>query len=254
MRDLEELLDEAARADVTGWDFSWLDGRASEARPPWRYSLLLAEAVAGVRTALDLDTGGGEVLDEAPVLAQEQHATESWPANAEAARRRLGPRGVTVHETEPGAALPFADGTVDLVTARHPVAPDWAEITRVLSPGGEYLAQHVGAASAFELIEFFIGETTPAQRRARLAEDEAEAARAAGLDVEELRTARLRMEFFDVGAVVWILRKCVWWVPDFSVERHRDRLREMDALIRARGSFTAHSSRHLIRARRCLRR
>jgi hypothetical protein len=29
------------------------------------------------------------------------------------------------------------------------------------------------------------------------------------------------MEFYDVGAVVWILRKCVWWVPDFSVERYR---------------------------------
>jgi hypothetical protein len=28
---------------------------------------------------------------------------------------------------------------------------------------------------------------------------------------------RCRMEFYDVGAIVWILRKCVWWVPDFSV-------------------------------------
>ncbi|MEO6955638.1 MAG: hypothetical protein ABI137_02755 [Antricoccus sp.] len=46
-------------------------------------------------------------------------------------------------------------------------------------------------------------------------------ARAAGLVVTDLRTARCRMEFFDVGAVVWILRKYVWWVPDSSVANYR---------------------------------
>jgi hypothetical protein len=32
------------------------------------------------------------------------------------------------------------------------------------------------------------------------------------------------MEFYDIGAVVWILRTWVWWVPDFSVERYQDKL------------------------------
>ncbi len=250
MRDFEELIDEAARADVTGWDFSWLDGRASEERPPWRYSRLLGEAVARARTAVDLDTGGGEVLAEAPLMAADPHATESWPANAARARELLGPRGVTVHETAPGAPLPFADASVDLVTARHPVKPAWSEIARVLAPGGEYLGQHVGPESAFELIEFFLGETTAAQRADRRPDLEANAAAEAGLEVTDLRSARLRMEFRDVGAVVWILRRCVWWVPDFSVERYRDRLRDMDAHIRRHRSFVAHSTRHLLRARR----
>ena len=58
------------------------------------------------------------------------------------------------------------------------------------------------------------------------------------------------MEFFDVGAVVWILRKCVWWVPDFSVERYLDTLLELDRVIRKTGRFVAHSTRHLIDARR----
>ena len=58
---------------------------------------------------------------------------------------------------------------------------------------------------------------------------ETAAAEKAGLAVTELRTARCRMEFFDIGAVVWILRKCVWWVPDFSVERYHDKLVELDA-------------------------
>ena len=60
------------------------------------------------------------------------------------------------------------------------------------------------------------------------------------------------MEFSDVGAVVWILRKCVWWVPDFSVERYRDRLLELDRRMRDGSPFVAHSTRHLIEARRPL--
>ncbi|MGZ4427623.1 MAG: hypothetical protein ACXVXC_15750 [Nocardioidaceae bacterium] len=39
MRTFDDLIHEAAAADVSGWDFGWLDGRATEARPPWAYSL-----------------------------------------------------------------------------------------------------------------------------------------------------------------------------------------------------------------------
>jgi SAM-dependent methyltransferase len=244
----DDLIAEAASADVDGWGFDYLTGRATEERPPWGYSRLLADAVGTARVAVDLDTGGGEVLNECRTLALEQHVTESWPPNAARARAVLGPRGVHVHEIAPGAAVPAPDGTFDLVTSRHPVAPDWPEIARILTPGGTYLAQHVGPASAFELIEHFTGPTTAEQRRARHPDDEVAAADRAGLEVVELQHARLRMEFFDVGAVVWILRKCVWWVPDFDVDRYRDRLLAMDDLIRREGSFVAHSTRHLIRA------
>lgn len=58
------------------------------------------------------------------------------------------------------------------------------------------------------------------------------------------------MEFFDVGAVVWILRKCVWWVPDFSLSKYGSELRALDARIRGGDPFIAHSTRHLIDAHR----
>jgi hypothetical protein len=74
------------------------------------------------------------------------------------------------------------------------------------------------------------------------------AAEAAGLRIEDLRTARCRMEFDDVGAIVWILRKCVWWVPDFSVTKYRRRLLDLDAELRAGRPFVAHSTRHLLDA------
>lgn len=247
VRSFENLVAEAESADVTGWGFGWLEGRATEERPPWGFARLLADRLSRVESALDLDTGGGEVVAEAPTLPPTMVVTEGWPPNAERARQVLGPRGVRVVETD-GGPLPFADGSFELVTARHPVRPDWAEIRRVLRPGGHYFAQHVGPASAFELIECFLGPL-PEERSARAPEREVAAAERCGLVVESLRRARCRMEFHDVGAVVWILRKCVWWVPDFSVAKYDDTLRALDAGMRAGHPFVAHSTRHLIDAR-----
>lgn len=240
---------QAEAADVTGWDFDWLAGRASEERPPWGYARLLAQRLAIARSALDLDTGGGEVLNEAPHLPPVMVATEAWPPNVQKARACLGVRGVRVVELAGGLALPFADATFELVTSRHPVRPNWAEIHRVLEPGGRYFGQHVGPASAFELIEYFLGPL-PRERRMRDPRNEAADARAAGLTVTDLRTARCRMVFHDVGAVVWILRKCVWWVLDFSVGKYESRLRALDRQMRQGEPFVEYSSRHLIEARR----
>ncbi|WP_311198058.1 hypothetical protein [Ornithinimicrobium sp. INDO-MA30-4] len=66
----------------------------------------------------------------------------------------------------------------------------------------------------------------------------------------ELKTARCRMEFYDVGAIVWTLRKCVWWVPNFTVEKYAAELAELDAQMRRGIPFVAHSSRHLVDLRR----
>ncbi len=249
MKPFDALVAEAEAADVSGWGFDWLAGRASEERPPWGYARLLAQRLASVASALDLDTGGGEVLAEVGRFPPRMVATEAWPPNAQKARERLGARGVQVVEVAGDAALPFANASFALVTSRHPVRPDWAEIHRVLQPGGHYFAQHVGPASAFELIEHFLGPL-PRERRQRDPQEEAAAAQAVGLTVTNLRTARCRMVFHDVGAVVWILRKCVWWVPDFSVAKYRDALLALDRQMREGHPFVAHSTRHLIEARR----
>lgn len=248
MRSFEELVTEAEAADVTGWDFGWLDGRATEERPPWGYARLLAARLAQVHSALDLDTGGGEVVDEAPRLPPRMVVTEAWAPNAERARRRLGVRGVDVVETRPGKRLPLPDGSFELVTSRHPVRPDWREIARLLAPGGRYFAQHVGPESVRELSEYFLGPLPRGDGREP--DRETAAAERAGLEVLDLQRARCRMELHDIGAVVWILRKCPWWVPDFSVTTYEDRLRELDARLRSGEVFVAHSSRHLVEARK----
>lgn len=254
MRSYEELVDEAAAADVSGWGWEWLQGRATEDRPPWRYARILADRWSTASCALDIDTGGGEVLAEAlaeivaagGTLPARRSATEGWAPNTQVARRKLGRYGVSVRHVDPGEPLPFPDASFDLVTSRHPVTPDWTEIARVLAPGASYIAQHVGHRSAYELVEWFLGPQ-PRGRDPRDPVREGAAAQAAGLIVPELRLATSRMEFFDIGAVVWVLRKCVWWVPDFSVERYDRELRALDERIRDEGVFVAYSTRHLLR-------
>lgn len=85
---------------------------------------------------------------------------------------------------------------------------------------------------------------------ARSPDRAAAGAAAAGLEVVDLRAESLEARFFDVGAVVYFLRKVIWTVPEFSIERYRDRLRAMHEVIETDGSFTCRSQRFLIEARR----
>jgi SAM-dependent methyltransferase len=246
----EELIAEGEAVPVEGWDFSWFEGRATEARPSWGYARGMARRLARTEAALDIQTGGGEVLHSAPVLPLLTVATEGWPPNVARATALLGPRGVTVVASPEDAPLPFADGAFDLVTSRHPVRTHWDEIARVLRPGGTYYSQQVGQESVFELAEYFLGPLPEEAYRARDPEAARTAARAAGLEVVDLRAERLRMEFHDVAAVVHFLRKVIWIVPGFTTADHLPRLRALHDRIGARGPFVAHSSRFLIEARK----
>ncbi|MFC9761331.1 class I SAM-dependent methyltransferase [Rhodococcus jostii] len=249
-RTFEELVAEAESVSVDGWDFSWLDGRATEQRPSWGYQRLMGERLARANAALDIQTGGGEVLAGATTMPPVMVATESWPPNVAKATALLHPLGAVVVADADEPPLPFADGAFDLVTSRHPATVWWDEIARVLQPGGTYFSQHVGHASVFELVEYFLGPQPEKVRRGRHYEDESADAQAAGLDVVDLRFESLRIEFFDIGAVIYFLRKVIWMVPGFTVAEYRERLRELHDLIEAEGPFVAHSTRFLIEARK----
>jgi SAM-dependent methyltransferase len=254
-RSFEGLVAEGVSVPTEGWDFSWFEGRATEARPSWGYARSLAGRLGTARAALDIQTGGGEVLEVALATAAPARpglavATEGWPPNVAKATARLRPYGVPVVAADEDAPLPFADGAFDLVSSRHPVRPHWSEIARVLAPGGTYFAQHVGPASVFELVEHFLGPLPDDVRAGRHPDGERTDAEAAGLEVVDLRAERLRMEFYDIAAVVHFLRKVVWMVPGFTVEAYEPRLRALHEKIRTEGPFVAHSARHLFELRK----
>lgn len=208
----------------------------------------MGERPARASAMLDVQTGGGEVVAGIPTAPPVLRATESWEPNLDLARERLMPLGGEVVHVDDEAPLPFDDASFDLVVSRHPTVVLWQEIARVLRPGGTYMSQRVGAGSVHELSVAMLGDFEPSESRsAALAAANAEGA---GLRVRDIETARLRMEFHDIGAVVHFLRKVIWIVPDFSVEAFIPQLRALDDRIEAEGPFVAHATRFLIEADR----
>ena len=248
-RSFEELVAEADCAPIHGWDFSWLEGRAFEERPSWRYSDLVAERAGTVSAMLDLQSGGGEMLSRLPRFPPLTVAAEGWRPNASIAADRLRHLGVHVVVTDTtGPAFPFADATFDLATSRHPVETCWHEIARVLRPGGTFLSQQIGPHTVGELAEFMMGpQPSESLRDPEMARRSAESV---GMQVLDLRAERLRTVFNDVGAVVYFLRLVVWIVPDFTVDAYRNRLVSLHERIQRDGPFVAHAARFLIEAKK----
>lgn len=241
---------------LEGWDFSWFEGRATEERPSWAYTARVVDRIATADALLDVQTGGGEVFAEvlrrAVAVPDVLAATEAYRPNLAPARSTLAPFGVDVVESAEDGALPFADNHFDLVISRHPTVNVWAELARVLAAGGTYLSQQIGAGSNRELTDFMMGPQPVSDHHgAARARAEAEAA---GLVVGELCQQSLRVTFDDVGAVVAFLRKVVWTVPGFSVERYRDRLVALHRQIESSGPFVSHAERFLIEATKPARR
>jgi SAM-dependent methyltransferase len=244
----EQLVAEGESVPTAGWDFSWFEGRATEQRPSWGYARLIGERMRHVTAALDLQTGGGEVLATIPQPPRLLVATESWPPSLKVARGNLSRVGGHVVAAADAGRLPFATGTFDLVVSRHPTVTVWDEIARVLKPGGSYLSQQVGAGSMHEVTEAMMGPTPVSDERST--DNARTSAENAGLEVVDLRHESLRTEFFDIAAVVHYLRKVIWIVPGFTADRYKDKLYDVHRQIQGTGSFVAYSKRFLIEARK----
>ena len=245
MADFDDLVREAEVARIEAWDFSWLDGRAVEERPSWRYFDRVVEQVTGVASLLEVQAGTGRMIGSLPSLPALAVATEGFPPSIAAAGPTLRTRRVKLVVTSQTiAGLPFRSESFDLVVSRHPIEPWWKEIARVLKPGGSYFAQHVGTHSLRSLSEFLMGPLPSASERHP--EVERQAAEDAGLVLQALPVERPRTAFFDIGAVVYFLRLVPWIVPDFSVPKYRERLLDLHGVIETHGAFETTASRMLL--------
>jgi hypothetical protein len=127
--------------------------------------------------------------------------------------------------------------------------PEHSELTFTHTSGnGTYFSQHVGPASVFELIEYFLGPQPDEARNERHPDRARAGAEAAGLTVVDLRMESLHTEFRDIGAVVYFLRKVIWMVPGFTVEEYLPTLRALHEQIEAEEPFVATTTRYLIEA------
>jgi SAM-dependent methyltransferase len=244
-RPYEALVAEALAASFEGWDFSWLDGRTDQTGPSWSYEELAQSALATATSALDIATGGGELLASFQPLPAHTVATEGWQPNVAVATRRLAPLGVEVRASTT-TTLPARDGEFDLVLNRHG-GFDAAEARRVLAPGGTLLMQHVGTGNDADL-NAALGAPSPQYGAdCAMMADELERA---GFAVVTCRDENPEFAFYDIGAVIYHLRAVSWQIPDFDVQTYDQPLRSLDARIRSEGPFIAHDHRILIEAER----
>ena len=161
----EQLVAEGGAVPLEGWDFSWFAGRATEERPPWGYARLMGQRMSRATAALDIQTGGGEVLATVGPSAGAAGGDRVVAAQRRRGRGRLRALGGHLVAVADGPALPFASRSFDLVVSRHPVVVLWGEIARVLQPGGTYLAQQIGMGTNRELRDFMMGPQPVNQSR-----------------------------------------------------------------------------------------
>lgn len=246
MEPYDELIRQAVIADFSGWDFSWLEGRAVSADLSWSYFDLARAAVSTASCPLDLDIGGGELLASLQPLPEVTVATEGWEPNLVLARQRLDPLGVEVRRHDGTDPLPASNGEFDLVLNRHGRLPV-AELARVLAPGGVVLTQQVGSQNHAEINEA-LGAAQVDLAGARTMSETVSELEGHGFEIVAAFEEWPEFVVYDVGALVYHLRAVPWQVPDFDVVTYEPALRALDARIRADGPLVAHDHRYLVKA------
>ncbi len=242
------LVEEALAADFSGWDFSWLEGRMVQEKPPWDYSDLVRSHFSTAHSLLDQGTGGGELLASLAPLPPDTHATEAYPPNQPIACARLAPLGVTVHPIEDDHHLPFEDRTFKLIINRHEYF-DAHELVRLLKPSGVFITRQVGGLDNLELNQVLENEETFPYHRWGLA-DALTQLYDAGLTVARAEKAALRASFLDIGAVVYYLKVIAWQVEGFNIEKHHEQLVAIHNIIERQGAFLTTAHRFLILAQK----
>jgi len=194
--------------------------------PPWDYEARARKLALQSRALVDLGTGGGEVLsrvlDEVGCSA---FAVEEWRVNAPVAARRLGSLAPVVRASS--LRLPFRDRGFDLVLSRHE-AIDPAEVARVLAAGGRCLTQQVIPDYMDELRHVF----PEMVRYPDHFTGYQEGFRDAGLHIDDARIHRMRVEFRELGHLVYHLVAVPGMIPGFGVDSHIEGLRELDRQMR----------------------
>ncbi len=234
-RRFEDLLEEAERRPLVGWELSY-DGRIGF-HPPWDFGDLVDARLGASGEVLDLGTGGGEWLSRRAIFSGRTFATEAWAPNVPVARARLEPLGVRLVAVE-GApdnidqaaaarlpALPFANSAFHLVISRHEsfVA---AEVARILAVGGRFLTQQI--RSDFDApLRALLGFPIRTERPPWDLGGAFRQVRGAGLEGEASGEGEVHPAFADVGALAWYLFNVPWVLPGLGAEEWREPLRTL---------------------------
>jgi hypothetical protein len=239
---VEFLVDEALRQEQYGWDFAFVEGRMIEAALSWDYLTLANEKLGRASAAVDLCTGGGELLAAFDQRPDVMYATESYKPNLSIAKTRLDPYRVKV--VSELRELP--DNAFDLILNRHGNY-DVDELCRIANPGAIFLTQQVGSENLIGLNEMLGSVVVAETWNADIAGEQLLSREFEILRCEE---QKLSTRFMDIGAIVFYLKTVTWQVPDFDIERYALPLNQLHNQIESLGHLEIEAHRFLIEARR----
>ncbi|MHA2253930.1 MAG: class I SAM-dependent methyltransferase [Candidatus Kariarchaeaceae archaeon] len=228
----------------SGWDFSHIRDRMETAPLPWSYTSKILYKLPLIGSLLDMGTGGGEFLHALQPLPVDTHATESFEPNIPIAKKRLAEVNVEVHAFQKDNELPFDSEYFDLIINRHE-SYDPVEVNRILKQNGQFITQQVGGSNDNDLNQLLGAETDPtyAHWNMQFAVNQLEET---GFTVVEQHEAFPLTRIFDVGSIVYYLKAIPWQIPDFSIEKYKDKLLEIHDKIQTSGFIEVRSHYFLI--------
>jgi len=241
----EIYLQQAENMPFSGWNFEYIakTKRMVEAPSTWNYHNIVLPHLLKANTLLDMGTGGGEVLSRFNPLPPDTYATEQYKPNVTVARERLEPLGVKVVQVDEkymnNEVLPFEDQMFDLIINRHESYYP-PELMRILRPGGLFITQQVGQG-LWNLKKTLTGKE--GIKSDWNLETQVKGFESAGFQILDAREDTQFIRLYDIGAIAYWLKAVPWiiedvtGVPDFTVEKYKDRLWELHCQIEKDGFY-----------------
>ncbi len=233
---------------LKGWDFSLISEKWSCPEPPWSYRKIVKSYLKDTDILLDMGTGGGEILLTLGHPHGNTYATEAYLPNYELCKKELEPLGITVARTFDDDKLPFEDESFDFIINRHE-SFDLTEVNRTLKHGGYFFTQQVGNENSRELMAE-LNDGKVFHNAEHTAQNYADTLRSLGFQIIIKDEVKYPVKYFDVSAVIFYAKACVWEAPGFTVKTHFDKLRKYQDEIDKNGFAQVTGHRFLLAARK----
>lgn len=249
MKTKEQLISqwkEDEKAVFKGWDFSYLKKRMIDENPLWNYDEIAKKLIKKSKSVLDMATGGGEVFSE--ILSvhrpEEAIAIEGYKPNVSITRKRLLKQDVKVIYADETKKLPFKNKEFELVLNRHG-GFNFKELERVLSPKGIFFTQQVDSRNLEDLMKRFGTKTKWPNNTLKTIKKQL---KFSGFKIISAKEWKGKTIFKDIGAIVYYLKAIPWVVENFSIEKHKNYLIELQKDLERNGKLEFKITRFTILA------
>ncbi len=241
-------LQEQDKAEMLGWDFSYIEGRYLQEALPWDYEAVIRKYLKEEFKILDCDTGGAEFLLQLSHPSRNTAATEGYPPNVLLCKEKLLPLGIDFKECSNPANLPYESECFDLVLNRHG-SFDAKEIYRVLKKGGLFITQQVGDDNDRDLVKSVLPELSKPFEGLNLS-TQLQVFMQEHFTILESDEAYRDIRFFDIGAFVWFAKIIEWEFEGFCVEKSFKKLIKLQEMIEDCGEIKGTIHRYYLVAKK----